>query len=401
MILKSGSIEAVELDNNVFTELLNFYPEEKLQEHEVFKNAINKNTITIVELRSICEKIHLPWQMFLLNLKNLKKELKNIDSNRLDKFPLDLLKIHKRKGSGNVTSKRIIDRQIRIQSFIVSQLPSDFLCDFSGSIKTRNVQDSVSHIINYFNINIEQFRMKDTAEKSKDYLIERIQANGNINISQGVRTNGILPEIKNTLSIYRNTSGFVIKDKKIPFIFLPNEINPDENHFRQIYTLIYLLVVIGFEEYSYAIESYSFKRINEDKKFRLMNDIVSEFLLPKSVTDNLQVELINSDLINKIKNRYKISYSAILFILRLRKKINRSTQTSLTLPKRGPGLLSEIKKIFNHPHISTSVKKFCGDVAFNIVNRAINNNKIYPNQAQMIIFGRFRKDKWREYKAKI
>lgn len=301
MILKSGTTESVELDNNVFTELLNFYPEEKLLEHEVFKNAFKKNAITITELRSICEKIHLPWQMFLLDLKNLRKELKNIDNNRLDKFPRDLLKIHKRKGRGDITSKRIIDRQIRIQSFTVSQLPNNFTCDFSGSLRAKNVQDSVNYITDYFNIDIKYFRMKDSAEKAKDYLVERIQTKGNINISQGVRTNGILPEIKNTLNLYKNTSGFVIKDEKIPFIFLPSEINPDENHFRQIYTLIYLLVVIGFEEYSHAIESYSFKKIKDDKKFKLMNDVVSEFLLPKSITDNLKTTLIDNDFINILK----------------------------------------------------------------------------------------------------
>lgn len=401
MILKSGTTEAVVLDDNVFTTLLNFYPEERLLEHEIFKNAFNKGSITFNELKDISDKIHLPWQMFLLDLNNLKKELKNIGDNRLDKFPLSLLKIHKRKGRGDTTSRRIIDRQIRIQSFVVSQLPEAFVCDFSGSLKDKTVQDVVKHIISYFDIDIKYFRTRDSAEKAKEYLIEKIQTKENINISQGVRTNGILPEVKNTFDLYKNTSGFVVKDKKIPFIFLPSEINPDENHFRQIYTLIYLLVVIGYEEYSHAIESYSFKKIKDDKKFKLINEVVSEFLLPVLVTNGLTMETIDQDLINNLKNQYKISYTAILFILRLRKKIDKDTQESLKLPEREPSVFHEIKKWFNHPHISTSVRKFCGNVAFNKVNNAIKNNSIYPNQAQMIIFGRFRKDKWNEYRLKI
>ncbi len=401
MILKSGTTKSTELDNKTIEILLNFYPEEKLAEHEVFRNAFSKGSITLNELKDICEKIHLPWQMFLLDSTNLKRELENIEKNRLDKFPKDLLTIHKRKGKGETTSKRIIDRQIRIQSFVASQLDEAFVCDFSGSLKSKNVQDAVGQIISYFGIDINLFRSQETAEKSKNYLIGKVQSKGNINVSQGVRTNGILPEIRNTLELFRNTSGFVVKDKKIPFIFLPSEINPDENHFRQIYTLIYLLVVIGTEEYSHAIESYSFKKIKDDKKFKLMNDIVSEFLLPKTVTDSLKIEDLDKDLINKIKEQYKISYTAILFILRFRKKIDKDIQESLKLPERESGVLQEIKKWFNHPHISTSVKKFCGDIAFDKVNTAIKNSTIYPNQAQMIIFGRFRKDKWSDYKLKI
>ncbi len=379
MILKSGTKKAVNLDNEVLKTLLNFYPEEKLSEHEVFKNAFNKGSITFNELKDISEKIHLPWQMFLLDENNLKKELKNIEDNRLDKFPKDLLTIHKRKGRGDTTSKRIIDRQIRMQSFVVSQLPDNFMCDFSGSLKSKSIQDSVNYIINYFGIDLNYFRTRDSAEKSKEYLIEKIQGKSNINISQGVRTNGILPEIKNTSDLYKNTSGFVVKDKKIPFIFLPSEINPDENHFRQIYTLLYLLVVIGMEEYSYSIESYSIKKIKDDKKFKLMNDIVSEFLLPKSVTDNLKIEDISKDLINNLKEQYKISYTAILFILRFRKKIDKEFQELLKLPEREPSVFQDIKKWFTHPHISTSVKKFCGYIAFHKVNIAIKNNSISFN----------------------
>ena len=402
MILKSGNTVAVDLDDKVFKALLGFYPEEHLIEYGVFRAALEKGSITFMELRGAAEKIHVPWQMFLLDINNLKRELKNIEDNRLDKFPKNMLEIHKRKGIGNVTSKRIIDRQIRIQSFVASQLPEDLVCDFAGSLKTKNIQNSVKHIIDYFQINISHFRTQDTIEKSKNYLIERIQSKNKINVSQGVKTNGILPEIKNTLELFKNTSGFVVKDKKIPFIFLPSEMNSDENHYRQIYTLLYLTVVVGMEEYSHAIENYSIKKIREDKKFKQINNIVSEILLPRLITNALKSEDINKDLVNKLKEDYRLSYTAILFILRLRKIIDANTQKDLELPKKEPRVVMEtVKNFFNQPHITTSVKKFCGSIASEKINIAIKNNKIFPNQAQMIIFGRFRKDKWIEFRSRI
>lgn len=403
MILKSGNTEAVELDDEVWAALLNFYPEEKLSEYEIFKTALEKGSITIAELKTASERIHLPWQIFLLDANNLKKELENIEVNRLDKFPVGVLEIHKRKGGGDMTSKRIIDRQIRIQSFVVAQLPESFVCDFAGSLKTKDISESVVYIIEYFRIDINHFRTRDSIEKSENYLIERIQSKGDINISQGVRTNGILPEIKNTLELFRNTSGFVVKDKKIPFIFLPSEINQDENHYRQIYTLLYLVVVIGMEEYSHAIENYSLKKIREDKKFKKINSIVSEILLPTEITNLLKIEIedVSKNKINELKQEYKISYTAILFILRLRKIIDKNKHEELELPKKVPTKIIETaKEFFNHPHIATSVRKFCGSVAMEKINTAIKSG-LYPNQAQMIIFGRFRKDKWIEFRSRI
>lgn len=404
MMLKHGTTEAVELDNEVFKTLLGFYPEENLIEYRLFKGPMEKGSMTISELKDASEKIHLPWQMFLLDINNLKRELKNIEDNRLDKFPRGTLEIHKRKGVGSITSKRIIDRQIRIQSFVTSQLPDNFSCDFIGSLKNKTVEQSVQYIIEYFQIDLDHFRSRDDAEKAKDYLISRIQSKNNINVAQGVRTNGILPEIKNTLEIYRNTSGFVVQDKKLPFIFLPSEINPDENHYRQIYTLLYLLVVIGMNEYSHAIENYSIKKIREDKKFRKINNIVSELLLPSSVTAVLDQKEINKDTINKLKNDYKVSYSAVLYVLRIRKVIDSDLAKELELPKREPSRVKEAvetaKTFFSHPHITTSVKKFCGDVATVNINTAIRNG-LYPNRGQMVVFGRSRKDKWIELRSRI
>ncbi len=406
MILKVENTEAVELEDSVIKRILNFYPEEKLIQHKTFQEAFSKGSITIKELKDISDKIQTPWQMFLLEEENLKKELENIEKNRIDKFPKEILKIHKRKNSdsGEITSKRIIDRQIRIQSFTSSQLPEGFICQFAGSLKGKNIKDSIDYILNYFDIDLDYFRSRETAEKAKDYLIKKIQSKKDINISQGVNdSNNILPRVKNSFELFKNTSGFVVKDKKIPFIFLSSEINPDENHYRQIYTLIYLLVVIGMEDYLYSIESYSIKKVKEDKKFKLINEITSGILLPFSVTDKINSEDVNKDLINDLKEKYKVSYTAILFILRLRKKITKEVHNFLKLPKKKPTIIQEIKEEFfpRQRNISTSVKRFCGDIAFEKINFAIKNNKIYPNQAQILIFAKFRKDKWAKYKSEI
>lgn len=397
MIVKTGNTESAEIDDEVVKKILNFYPEEKLTEYSAFVDALEKGSITIRELKDASGKIHVPWQLFFLDSDRLKEELQNIENNRVDKFPKEISFINKRKGKGKITSKRIIDRQIRLQNFIHSLLPEAQICDFVGCLKNKNVDECVVIISRYFSIDTDHFRTRKKIQDSLGYLIDQIQSRNNVNISQGVLTNGMLPEIKNIRNIYKNTSGFVLQSKKLPFIFLPNEINPDENNYRQIYTLLYLLVVIGLDDYLYSLEgSFSFKKLKEDDKYKKINKIVSELLLPSDYTEQLKTKEISKNVVNKIKEEYKISYSAILFILRLRSVIDQDVYKTLELPEREMSIVEEIKN-FKHPSLKTSVSKFCGTISYRLINGAINGKTIFSTQAQLLIFGRVRKDSYKEY----
>lgn len=401
MIVKTGNTESTEIDDDVVKKILNFYPEEKLAEHRTFVESFSKGSITIKELKEASEKIHISWQLFFLNKDRLKEELENIEKNRADKFPKGVSFINKRKGRGKVTSKRIIDRQIRLQNFICSVLLETQVCDFVGHLKNKNIDECVGAISSYFNIDVNYFRSRKKVQDSLGYLINQIQSRNNVNISQGVLTNGMLPEIKNIRNIYKNTSGFVLQSKKMPFIFLPNEINPDENNYRQVYTLLYLIVVIGLDDFLYGVEgNFSFKKLKDDDKYKKINKIVSEFLLPSSYTDTLKTKEITKSIINSTKEKYKISYSAILFVLRLRSVIDSDVYKLLELPEKEPSVLTEVTEVvknFNHPFLKTSVSKFCGDLSYGLINKAISGKKISPTQAQLLIFGRVRKNSYKEY----
>jgi len=403
MIVKVVNSDSVEIDDNVVKLVLDLYPEENLAGYATFKDAFQKNSITIKDLKEVSEKIHIPWQMFFLEEDVVKKELKNIESNRADKFPKNIVAISKRAARGKITSRRIIDRQIRIQNFVCSQLPEEFNCDFIGILKGQKIEDAIQIIINYFNIDLDSFRTKTNIEDSLIYLTKRIQSKGNINISQGVLTNSILPEIKNIRKIYKSTSGFVLKSDKMPFIFLPNEINPDENNYRQVFTLLYLLVVVGLDEYSHSIEEkFSFKKLKEDVNYFKINKIVSDLLLPIIFTDTLKDKEIDRNLINKIKGEYKLSYSAILFILRFRKLIKTKEEyEALKLPEKESSPITQIAQYFNKPHISTSVEKFCGVLSYKVINDSIKNKTLFPIQAQLLTFGRVKKASYKKYLLQI
>jgi Zn-dependent peptidase ImmA (M78 family) len=137
-------------------------------------------------------------------------------------------------------------------------------------------------------------------------------------------------------------------------------------------------------------------------KQRNIHAIVSEVLLPSSVSDSLKKVLVTKELVGQLKNDFKISPTAILTILRIRKIISNEQYDQLKPPEFTP-TASIPRQHQRSPNIETSVKKFCGKSATGFVNNAIKTGIIKPIPAQYILFGRVNKKKYKEYvvQAKI
>ncbi len=388
--------KATEIDTLTIKGLLNIYSEENLLDRQIFKTALRNNHIEFKDLKNESGKILIPWQLFFLNSTKLKKELDHINKTRLDKVSSKL--VAKRKGIGKITSKRIIDRLIRLQNFVCDS-PSIPINKFCGSLIDKKDREAVDHILSYFSIDINKFRSYKNKAPALDYLIKKIE-DKNINISQGVLANKMLPvwQVVNN-SIYKNTSGFVIKDEKIPFVFLPSEINPDETDGRQIYTLIYLLIIIGLNEYNFFIEKdFKTKAIIAKGQQAKLYRLTSELLLPKDDTDKLKGQNITAQVRDDLSFKYKITPTAVLVTLRIRKIISKEEYKLLLPPEYKP---KKIKKIMHSPGIETSVRKFCGKYSFDFINSAIKTGTVKNIQAQYLLFGGVNKKGFKKYRSNL
>ena len=390
--------KSVEIDPKTVRDVLGIYSEEKLVERDVFKNALNSNSIEYTDLREESEKILIPWQFFFLDNANLQRELSHINKMRLDKVSEKLMA--KRKGVGDVTSRRIIDRLIRLQNFICSEgsnIPQNVFC---GSLIGKGEDDSVKHILSYFDIQPEKLR-KGSKKSALEYLIQKIESR-NINVSRGVLTNKILPAwqvVEN--SVYKNTSGFVIKDSRIPFVFLPSEINPDETDGRQIYTLIYLIVLIGLNEYDFSIDrNFKAKAISAKGQQAKIYRITSELLLPSVDTEKFRGQYITPQIRDELSAKYKITPTAVLVTLRIRKIISSKEEYESLLPIEY--VPQKGKKVnMRAPGVDTSVRKFCGKYPFEIINHGIKTGSVNAIQAQYLFFGGVNKKGFKKYRAKL
>ena len=369
------------------------YPEECLLERDIFVDAFKIDRISFSELKNESQKILIPWQMFLLSKQNLNKELDHIEEQREHKFSSKL--ISKRKGSGDVTSKRIIDRLIRQQNFLRTSGKYS-INRFCGCLKGMDIDESVRHILTYFEIDRDQMWRYTSKKKALEYLITKVE-DKNINVSRGVQANRILPSSKIVPGgVYKNTSGLVIKDDYVPFVFLPSEINPDEVEGRQIYTLIYLLVVIGLEEYDYILEKdFITKMIQISGSTRKLHDITTNLLMPDSEVEVLKGITVTETVRDTLSNKLKVTPSAFVVTLLMRKIISKREYDNL---KPSLDIIIRQKAHARNPLVSTSVKKFCGELVTRAINQGLANGTLKNVQGQYLIWGMPNKKGMLEYR---
>lgn len=390
--------KATEINNATVAKILNMYPEEKLIARAVFQDAFAADSVEYRDLKDESDKILIPWQMFLLSSANLKIELDHVEKMRADKISAKL--IAKRRGIGNVTSKRIIDRLIRLQNFITTTqrgLPFNAFC---GSLANKSNANAVAHILSYFDIDMDQFRWYPRKATALNYLLRKIE-DKYINVSQGVLTNKMLPHHAVVDgSIYKNTSGFVIKDEKIPFVFLPSETNPDEVDGRQIYTLVYLVVLIGLNEYDFFIEKdFKTKAVSAINTQKRIYAITSELLLPTQETEKLKGTVISPAVRDELASKYKITPTAVVVTLRIRKIITQAEYEILLPPPYQPKKTTPSSA--RTPRIETSVRKFCGRYSFEFVNGGIRSGQLSSIQAQYLLFGAVNKKNFKSYRSNL
>jgi len=312
---------STEIEDSVVERVLSLYPEEELINRPVFEKAFNSGAVELQDLKDESGKILIPWQMFFLTTVNLNKQIEHTDEQRRHKVSAKL--VAKRRGTGDVTSKRIIDRLIRQQNFLTSTgtIPKNTFCNSLGRIPT---QRAVESLITHFEISREYLWKYQGKARALEYLIGKVERQ-NINVSRGVLSNKLLPTWQVVPSdVYRNTSGFAIKDDCIPFVFLPSEVNPDEVESRQIYTLVYLLAVIGLGKYDYYLESnFKAKMLSATGVSARIHAITTEFLMSTIETDKLRGKKITAAKRDELANKFKVSPSALIITLRRRGVISK------------------------------------------------------------------------------
>lgn len=387
---------ATEIEDEVVDSILHLYPEEELWTRPILEKAARIGAIDLRDLKKESEKILIPWQMFLLDKNNYKKQIKHIEKQRKHKISSKLLA--KRKGLGATTSKRIIDRLIRQQNFLVEHRNLS-LNPYCGSLLDMSSKQATHHLLRYFEID-QKIYWEFDREKALEYFIKKVESKY-VNVCRGVLTNKLLSAHKVVINnVYKNTSGFVIRDERVPFVFLPNEINPDEVTSRQLYTLVYLLVIIGLNQYQYVMEKdFRIKSLKHSKTEKYLHAITSEVLMPHSELEQYKGQPISPSIRDILCSRLKVTPLALVTTLKVRGLINEFQYEQLKpaefVPTKG------IRAKLRSPLISTSVRKFCGSHTYEAICTAVKSKSLPNTQLQYLIFGSINKTGFRKFRAQV
>lgn len=391
----ANSQYTTEIDDEVFRAALSVFPEERLLERPLLAAALEAGRIEFATLQRECAIVLLPWQMFFLTKSNLEKELARIAEKRSIHLVSKLA--GKREGRGGPTSRRILDRLIRLQHYTSANAvgPKNSFC---GTLKGLSAVAAARKIREHFGIDLANLRRRNKAS-ALTYLVNRVESK-HVNVCQGVLANKILPMFSGVRSVYKNTSGFALHDDRIPYIFLPSEVNRDERDGRQIYTLAFLVAVIGLDAYSHVIaKDFTTRALKSSGREKKAYDIASELLVPDVETDALRGGSITAEIRDHLASDFKITPTALTVILRRRQVITEQEYVSLLPTEKVPPRPKT--RTVSTPKAITSVKKFVGRHGFEAIRNGWKSKLLTSVQAQYLIFGATNKKTFRELRSQI
>lgn len=397
--IKTNGERVIDISIASIQNILNIYPDECHIDRPVFTNALSSRELAFSDLQSEAETLMIPWQLFFLEEEKLDKTIHKLNKKRKSKFDKKFL-ANRNSSTENGVSLRIVDRIIALQEFAHNQVLEKNV--FCGSLKYLAHDKWAGKIIDFFEIDPE-ILCKGHKGKVLDKLIDCVEAK-NIRVARGVfdSNNKILPTAKTVRRIYQKSSGFVVQDEKVPYVFLPNELNDKETAGRQILTLFVLLILIGNNQYDIALTGELELSITSTRGLQQAFSVATEILLPFSVTDAYRTNLIDSNIIEALSEQYMLTPSAIIITLWQRGLLRNDDHKQELLDNMNVPLPTADTKGFRRPaNIDTAIKKWCGTATTRDIVQAINSKILSPIEAQYLIFGRVDKSRYAKFKAKF
>jgi len=380
----------IKIDEYVFKHAFSIYPEENSLERPLLREAISTGEISFTDLRSESDKVFVPWQMFLLNKKGFESNLKVIEDKRYKRIPRSLFANKRTSGKKKITSRRIIDRLITVHEIYTNTLT--MIHPFNDSLLGMSNKAAAAHTAQYFDIDLSRLHTRYTRiESAFDYLAGCL-LDKKITVSRGMLANNLLPNWQVTdNNLYKNTSGFVIKDEKSPLIFLPYQTNPDEAIGRQIYTMFFLLVCVGLGEYEFLLHTdLTSKTLDKaSTKEKKIHEIVGLILFP--LEESNKINGLDETILEELSRKIKMTPSAVLTILLKRGRITIPTYNKLkkknSEKKRSPAGFMQT------PKITTSLSKLYSKPGYMSV---LNNSTLTPIQKQRTLFGKVNQSQYKD-----
>jgi len=379
--------DGVKISKEVFSRL--FDGVAFVREYSDYKEAVEKNHITLKKLKQLAEKGDIPFPLFFAPLSVVKKQILDFEKNLEDKLPDKDEIVLSARGVLQIKEIQLIvkdlgKKQEFLKKFVLQNSSEN---TYIGSIRKLSKSGLSTELLalkirEYFGINLQEFRGM-SKERGLSYLCGKIEEKG---ILVSFSSWNYMPQnLKREVEI----SGLCIKDKKFPYIFI-NTRDGDEDPIilesagRQIFTTCSMLVCIGMGIFAFNTRDESQK----DSQLKKVFSITGELLVPGVELVNKRIDGIES--LKKVSSEFKVTPSMLL--VRLRETGLLSEDVVLYYRELLSFELSEKKTTpKNQIHPVKGYAKYNGERLSREIVGAYRVGVISPDQARNILFRRGKK----------
>ncbi|HEY1019267.1 MAG TPA: hypothetical protein VGE25_09730 [Sediminibacterium sp.] len=309
--------ELVSIDKEVFTNLLDI---PYVQEYAAYQKAISSNTIKLRELKELAERAEVPYPLLFAPLDVVQKQIDDNEQELEKKMATKdeiILNFRGRMKNGDIALivKDIGRKQMFLKNHVLKKHDENLYVGIINKWISEGVRTDqiATKIREYFLIDLLEFR-KYSKEKALMYLRDKIESK---NIFISVSSFRYMPQV---ISREIALSGFGVKDKHFPFIFLNTREGDEkpliiESEGRQIFTLISMLVSIGQNIFVLSSKKGQTKA-QENKK---IYSLAAEVLIPNNELKEVQLE--NLEKLKEKAHFFKVTPRMLLTCLLDAKRI--------------------------------------------------------------------------------
>ena len=386
--------EKIKTDKRVFLVLLDLSP---IKQYVAYQNAVLSSEIKFSDLKELATKADIPYPLFFATKEVIDVHIKDKEKNLFEKLPSKSEMQLNSRGKMKLEDIELIVKDLgRKQEFLKTRiLPATNDNSFVGFV-AKKAKEKVANseladdIRKYLNIDLSVMRKMSKGDVLQ-YLCDKSEDKG---VLVSFSSYDFMPQnIDKELGV----SGFCVKDKKFPYIFINTRDGDDdpkilETAGRQIFTLVAMLVCIAMNKFIFSTKKGHTKS-DETKK---IYSIVGELLIPREDAEGIDVSTLED--LKEGARLFKVTPSMLLVRLRELRLIDKPTADRFR-----ESLREEIKKASSNPKHRplqiTGYSKYNGTRFSREVVRAHAGRKISTEEVRNILFrkGKMDQNLFQEY----
>ena len=277
--------------------------------------ALEDNKIKFTKLRELSREAGIPYSLFFAPIEKVEEAINKNNEIIFAGIQEGPIAISSR-GDIRVRDINLIVKDIQKRQLFMSKNHHETTINPILTIRQQQSVPNIAHsIIEALNLDMDKFRKYSSKDSAYNYLVSRLESN-NILVSRSRK--GVMPQ---TIKRGLNFSGFSIKHKKYPAIFLHSK---DEDRIndpvgRRIFTIFLLLACMANKRFA----TVSYNQSVEEPAKNIEYIVAEEILMPEEEISGIYIETIEE--LENLANLFKVTPSMALLRLKRTGCISRET----------------------------------------------------------------------------